>query len=222
MTPARGPGVGSASSPPGLYREIVETVRELAAAGLLQGASGNVSVRRPEGGLFITRSGARADRIGVDDIVVVDPDGGHDPAVRPSSEWRMHAAVYAARSDVGAVIHTHSPHATAVSCLRDDLPAFHYMIGMAGGEAVRCAEYATVATPELATAALAALGDRQACLLANHGTLAVGADLNAARDMAEELEHLARVYCIAVAAGEPVVLERREMDDVLAAFRRYR
>ncbi len=148
------------------------------------------------------------------------------PSHRPSSEWRMHRDVYAARSDAGAVVHVHSPAATALACLprvqADGIPAFHYMVAVAGGNDIRCAAYATFGSADLSRAAVAALAGRRACLLANHGTVALGATLAAALELSVELESLARMYAQALQLGEPVVLPADEMARVLARFAGYR
>ena len=141
---------------------------------------------------------------------------------RPSSEWRLHAAIYAARPDAGAVVHTHSPFATALSCAREGIPPFHYMIALGGGADIRCAAYATFGTEALAANCVAALEGRRAALLANHGAVAFGASLAAARALAKEVENLARQYLALRAAGlAPVLLTAAEMEEVAAGFADY-
>ena len=150
------------------------------------------------------------------------PTGPRAARLAPSSEWRIHRDIYQQRPDVGAVVHTHSTAATALSCLRRPIPAFHYMVAKAGGDDIRCARYATYGTAALSRNALAALaGGRRACLLANHGLLALGADLAAARALAEEVEALCAQYIQARAAGRPVILPAREMKRVRAKFATY-
>lgn len=148
------------------------------------------------------------------------------PRRRPSSEWRMHRDIYASRDDAGAIVHVHSPAATALACLprvqSEGIPAFHYMVAVAGGDDIRCAPYATFGSAELSRAAVAALIGRRACLLANHGTVAIGGTLVAALELAVELESLARIYAQALQLGEPVVLPADEMARVLARFADYR
>ncbi len=144
---------------------------------------------------------------------------------RPSTEWRMHQAIYADQPAAGAVVHTHSPHASALACLpriqRDGIPAFHYMVAMAGGHDIRCAGYATFGGAALAESTRLALVGRRACLIANHGQLAWGAGLDAALALAVEVETLARMYSLALALGEPVLLDAAEMDRVLVSFSSY-
>lgn len=202
-------------------REIVATVRWLIARGLYAGTSGNVSARAA-GGLLITPTGVPCDEVDAASIVAMAADGTARARLAPSSEWRIHRDIYQQRPDVGAVVHTHSTAATALSCLRRAIPAFHYMVAKAGGDDIRCARYATYGTAALSRNALAALdGGRRACLLANHGLLALGADLAAARALAEEVEALCAQYINARAAGRPVVLPAREMKRVRAKFSSY-
>lgn len=203
-----------------LRRAVIAACRDLHRAGLMPGRSGNVSVRIP-GGMLITGSGIDYAAMAPRDVVEMDLAGGWVGAVRPSSEWRMHLAILRARPEVGAVVHTHSPCATALSCLRRGIPPFHYMVAIAGGADIPCAEYATFGTAELAARALAALAGRTACLLANHGVLALGATLEEAAARAAEVETLARQYWIAASLGAPVLLEAAEMARVVALFRDY-
>jgi L-fuculose-phosphate aldolase len=202
-------------------RAIVETVRWLMARGLYAGTSGNVSVRAA-GGMLITPTGVPCDAIGAAAIAHLADDGVAHGPLAPSSEWRIHRDIYRSRPDVGAVVHTHSTFATALACLRRPIPAFHYMVAKAGGDDVRCARYATYGTAALSRHALAALaGGRRACLLANHGLLALGTDLASARALAEEIEALCAQYVHARAAGTPVTLPAREMRRVRAKFATY-
>jgi L-fuculose-phosphate aldolase len=202
--------------------EIVEAARALDALGFMPGKSGNLSRRTP-GGFLVTPSGLPYAEMGPDDLVEVAADGAVlDGARKPSSEWRLHAAVYAARPEAAAVVHTHSPMATALSCAREGIPPFHYMIALAGGNDVRCAPYATFGTEALAANCVAALEGRRAALLANHGVVAFGGTLAAARALAEEVENLARQYLALRAAGlAPVLLTAAEMDEVAAGFADY-
>ena len=201
---------------------VLDTARRSVALGLTHGTSGNVSARAGTG-FAITPTGMPYDRLEAADIVVVDLEGRPSAGERrtPSSEWPMHAAVYRARPDVGAIVHGHSPSATAVACLGRDLPAFHYMIAVAGGDSVRCAPYAGFGTPELAGLAVRALTDRWACLLAQHGLLAAGRSLEHALSVAEEVEFLASVYLMLLPLGDPAVLGAAEMAEVIARFEGY-
>ena len=196
---------------------ILRACRDLNARGLNQGTSGNVSMRT-EGGMIITPSGMAYDAATPDMCVTVSSDGSWTGNWRPSSEWRMHRDVYRARPEAQAVVHVHSPHATALSTLRAGLPAFHYMVAVAGGRDVRCADYATFGTQALSDAMLAALDGRAACLLANHGQIAFGSSLDRAVALAAEIETLARQYLLARGAGEPAILDDAEMDRVLGLF----
>lgn len=201
-------------------RGLLETVRWLMARGLYAGTSGNVSTRAGAG-LLITPTGIPCDDLDAAAMVELAADGTARGPLAPSSEWRIHRDVYRSRPEVGAVVHTHSTFATAYSSLRRPLPAFHYMIAKAGGTAIRCARYATYGTEALSRNALAALAGTRACLLANHGLLALGPDLAAARALAEEIEALAAQYAAARAMGKPVILPQREMRAVRAKFARY-
>jgi len=204
-----------------LRRDVIAAARRTVAAWLTHGTSGNVSARAP-GGFWITPTGMPYEALEPGDLVLMDLDGNVARGNRaPSSEWRIHRDVYVARPEAGAVIHVHPPYATTISCLRQDLPAVHYMIAVAGGDTVRCAAYATFGTEELSRAALAALEDRTACLLANHGLLAAGRDLAAAFRTAEEVERVAELYWRARAAGTPVILDAEEMRRVAARFKDY-
>lgn len=206
-------------------RAVAETVRWLMARGLYAGTSGNVSARTA-GGLVITPSAVPCDDVDAGAIVELTDDGTARPrgarrTLAPSTEWRIHRDIYRSRPAVGAVVHTHSTFATALSCLRRPIPAFHYMVAKAGGDDLPCARYATYGTEALSRSALAALDGRRACLLANHGLLALGADLAAARLLAEEMETLCEQYVLARVAGAPVVLPAREMKRVRAKFATY-
>lgn len=202
-------------------RAVLETARRMNASGLNQGTSGNVSLR-VDGGLLITPSGLPYDETTPEDIVEMDLKGGVRAGQRePSSEWRIHRDLYAARPEAGAVVHAHPMFATTMSCLRRGIPAVHYMIALAGGKDVRCAEYATFGTEALSVRVLAALEGRKACLLANHGLVAFGQDLRHALRIAEEVEVVAAQYWRALQVGEPVVLDDEEMERVLERFETY-
>ena len=203
-----------------LRRQVIETARAADALGLNSGTSGNVSVRATDG-LLITPSGVPNAALKPADIVAMKFDGSVEGAHAPSTEWRFHLGILKARPDTGAVVHTHSDYATALACLGRDIPAFHYMIAAAGGNAIRCAPYATVGSEALSDAAIAALEGRRACLLANHGVIALGANLAAALDLARAVETLARQYCLALDAGNPVILDDAEMEAVLEKFKTY-
>jgi len=202
--------------------EIVAAARALDALGFMPSKSGNLSCRTPRG-FLITPAGLPYAETAPEDLVELAPDGTVLAGVRrPSSEWRLHAAIYAARPEAGAVVHTHSPLATALSCARQGIPPFHYMIALAGGRDIRCSAYATFGTAALAEAAVQALDGRKATLLANHGVIALGATLAGAKTLAVEVENLARQYLALRAAGiAPVLLTEAELDAVLAQFGDY-
>lgn len=208
------------SSEADLRAAIVEAMRRLETAGLNQGTSGNVSVRWGDG-LLITPSGIPSDALRAGDIVRLGPDGTSSGPLAPSSEWRFHRDILAARPELGAVVHAHPPHATAFAICRRDVPAAHYMIAAAGGPTIRCARYATFGTQALSDAALEALEDRTACLLANHGLIAAGPHLARALWLAVEVETLCRQYALALQVGDPVLLPDDEIARVAAAFRTY-
>jgi len=205
-----------------LRRDIIATSQALDAAGLMPNKSGNVSCRS-EGGFLITASGVPYADLTPGDVVELMLPSAEEPAQgpRPSSEWRMHAAIYAARPEVSAIVHTHSPRATALACAGRGLPAFHYMIALAGGE-VRCMPYATFGTAALARHAVEGLEGRRAVMLANHGVLAVGATLPRAKAVAVEVENMAGQYLDLLAAGlTPQLLDEEELQRVIAKFGDY-
>jgi L-fuculose-phosphate aldolase len=204
-----------------LRRAVVDTARSFAPNGLGIGTSGNASVRIA-GGFLITPSAVAYESMRARDIVAMDSRGqaaAGNPA--PSTEWRFHRDIYRTRPEAGAVVHVHPPNATALACVRRGIPAFHYMVAVAGGDSIRCAKYATVGSAALSRNALAALKDRRACLLANHGLIALGPDLAAALGMALEIEELARQFILALQAGGPKLLARAEMRRVLEIFSTY-
>jgi L-fuculose-phosphate aldolase len=204
-----------------LREAVIAACRALVQRGLAYGTSGNVSVRRDERRFFVSPTGMSYDSLEPDDIPLMDLDGRWFGRRRPSSEWRFHRDVLASRDEVAAIVHTHSPKATSLACTGRGIPAFHYMVAVAGGSDIRCAPYYTFGTQELSDAAVAALEGRKACLLANHGVIAVGADLPAAVALAGEVENLAAQYCTALALGEIRILDAIEMHRVLEKFRTY-
>lgn len=195
---------------------IAEAGRELERAGLVQGTSGNLSVRDPAGGtVAITPSAVPYRRIRQADVLLVGPGGVESGRHRPSSELAMHLAVYQARPDVGAVVHTHSPWATTWAVLGREIPAVHYVIASLGN-CVRIAPYATYGTAELAEGAVRTLGADNGVLLAGHGVLTVGGDLDSAVENALQVEFLAELYWKAVQVGEPTILPPHELERVRA------
>ncbi len=203
-----------------LRQRIVATARRMNELGINNGASGNVSAR-VEGGFLVTPSGIPYEALEPADIVHVGTNGHATGHREPSTEWRFHHDIYAARPEAGAVVHTHSTFATTLACLERGIPAFHYEVAFAGGKDIRCAPYRTFGTQELSDAALAALEGRRACLLAHHGVIAFGTDLDDALRLADKVEALARLYWQAIQVAEPTVLDEAEMARVLERFRHY-
>ncbi|MFA9460763.1 class II aldolase/adducin family protein [Thiohalorhabdus methylotrophus] len=202
-------------------RSLVAAMDELGQAGLNQGASGNVGLRVP-GGLLITPSGVPYEQLRPGDLVEQDMEGGVvQGRLRPSSEWRFHRDILAAYPETDAVVHVHSPYATALACLNRPIPAFHYMVAVAGGMEIPLAPYATFGSQELSDQLLAAMGDLRACLLANHGLVVRATGLEQALGLAREVENLARQYLLALQAGDPVLLGLEEMERVLERFAGY-
>ena len=203
-----------------LREGIVAAVRALSAHNLNHGTAGNVSARWNEG-FLVTPTGLADDEMQPGDIVPMALDGSWRGARKPSSEWRFHRDLYAARAEAGAVVHAHAPFATALACIGADIPPFHYMIARFGGDNLRCAAYATFGTQALSDAVLQAIAGRRACLLANHGMLVFGRDLRQALDLAIEFESLCEQYWRALQVGRPVLLDDAEMEVVLEKFRTY-
>jgi L-fuculose-phosphate aldolase len=203
-----------------LRQEIIATAIAMNARGINRGKSGNVSARTASG-FLVTPTALAYESMGPGDVVAMSMDGAAHGARAPSSEWRFHRDIYAARAEAQAVVHAHSPFATTLSCLERGIPAFHYMIAVAGGSDIRCAPYATFGTQELSDHALGALEGRRACLLANHGMIAVGANLSDALALAIEVEALAEQYWRALQIGQPSLLSEAEMTVVLEKFRTY-
>ncbi|RYB03499.1 class II aldolase/adducin family protein [Lichenibacterium ramalinae] len=197
---------------------MVDTCRRMNATGLNQGTSGNLSARHAEG-FLVTPTSLPYDAMEPGDLVAMGFDGGHAGARRPSSEWRFHRDILRERGDVGCVLHSHSVYATTLACHHRPIPAFHYMVAVAGGPTIRCAPYATFGTQALSDHALAALEGRRACLLGQHGTIALGATPAAALALAVEVETLARLYVQALVLGEPPVLPDEEIARVIDQMR---
>lgn len=203
-----------------LKREIVAACLAMNARGINQGTSGNISARVEEG-LLITPSGVPYDEMKPSDIVPMRLDGSHDGKLKPSSEWQFHTSIMRERPGVGAVVHTHSMFATTLGCCGLEIPAVHYMIAAAGGSSIPCVPYITYGTQELADAAAKALGDRNACLLANHGMIVVGPTLKKAMWLAVEVETLAAQYWRALQIGKPNILSEDQVQVVIEKFKTY-
>ncbi len=204
----------------GLATAIIDACRAMNDSGLNQGTSGNVSARYGDG-FLITPSGVPYDALSPDDIVLMSFEGEAEGRLTPSSEWRMHRDIYSARPEAGAVLHAHPTFCVALSCLRQDIPPFHYMVAVAGGRDIRCAPYATFGTPELSKGMLGAIQDRRACLLANHGMICFADGVDQAYALGIEVETLARQYWHARQIGEPDLLSDSQMDEVIEKFETY-
>jgi L-fuculose-phosphate aldolase len=207
-----------------LRDQAIHAVRKLDSLGLNRGSTGNLSLRcarAGQDGMLITPTGMGADDMQAQDLVWLGFDGSHAGLWQPSSEWHFHQAVYQARPDLQAVVHTHSVHAAALACLRRPLPAFHYMVAVAGGNDVPLVPYHLFGTAALSKGVAQAMARRDACLLANHGLVAAGAKLAQAMKVTLEIESLCEVYLKALAVAEPVVLADAEMALVLERFSSY-
>lgn len=209
---------------PELRAAVITTALAMNESGINRGKSGNVSARlRRHGfdGFLVTPSALPYAQTTPPDIVAVSLDGEAHGSRPPSSEWRFHRDIYARRDDAHAVVHAHAPYATSLACLHRGIPAFHYMVAVAGGNDIRCAPYATFGTQALSDNVLAALTGRNACLMANHGLVAIGRSLEAALALAVEVETLAQMYWTALQVGDPVLLSDAEMAIVLDKFANY-
>ena len=208
-----------------LPEALMKVTRQLVDLGLNRGASGNVSVRglgeNNQIGYWITPSGMLVDRMQPSDMVWMDFSGNAVGNRQPSSEWRFHSDILLNKPEVNAVIHTHSMFATTLSTFRVDVPAFHYMIAQVGGDSIRCAPYALFGSQQLADIAVQALQDRKACLLANHGMIAIGQSLEKALNMTQEVEGLCEQYLRALQVGHPYILSKSEMLEVEHKFKDY-
>ncbi len=200
---------------------IIETALAMNRSGLSPGRSGNVSARHDDG-MLITPTGMAYQQIEPDDIVLVAADGSVPGKQRiPSSEWRFHLAAYAARPDMHALVHTHSLHATVLACAHKPIPAFHYMVAVAGGKDIPLVPYATFGTEELSSHVARGLKERNAILMANHGQIALGETLPAALELAHEVEVLAEQYYKVLTLGAPHILSDAEMELMCAKFASY-
>ena len=200
--------------------QLLTIAQKLIATGLNKGTAGNASVRC-EGGFLVTPSGMAVEEMRDNSMVKMQFDGSFEAEKIPSSEWRFHRDILASRADINAVIHTHSMFATTLACLHKVIPPFHYMIAVVGGDTIRCAPYALFGSQALSDNALAALIDRKACLLANHGMIALGRDLDDALAVAVEVENLCEQYWRALQLGKPHILSEAEMREVFQQFKGY-
>jgi L-fuculose-phosphate aldolase len=203
-----------------LRRAIIATARDMNRVGLNQGTSGNIGHRVVEG-FLVTPTGMEYDRLRPADIVLMRFDGSHEGRRAPSSEWRFHRDILAARPEIDVVLHTHSMFATTLACLGREIPSFHYMVAVAGGASIRCAPYATFGSETLSRHAVEALDGHKACLLANHGMIVLGKTLRETLKRAVEVETLAAMYWRALQRGEPALLGEPEMTRILEKFKSY-
>jgi L-fuculose-phosphate aldolase len=207
-----------------LSEQLLKISQQLVALGLNKGTSGNASVRCQDNGqtgFLVTPSGVPVEEMTAESMVNMQFDGGFVEGKKPSSEWRFHRDILQSRTDVNAIVHTHSMFATTMACFHKDIPPFHYMIAVVGGDTIRCAPYALFGSQALSDLALTALSDRKACLLANHGMIALGKDLDDALAVTVEVENLCEQYWRALQLGEPHLLSGAEMRDVFQQFKGY-
>tara|TARA_B100000989_G_scaffold86850_1_gene62546 strand:+ start:139 stop:768 length:630 start_codon:yes stop_codon:yes gene_type:complete len=184
--------------------------------------SGNISVRY-KNGFLITPSGVKYSSLKIDDIVFVSLEGKFDNTnQKPSSEWRIHKDIYNIKKEANAIVHAHSTNATAVSTHGKSIPAFHYMVALAGGNNIKCADYATFGTKELSENIIKALENRKACLMSNHGQVAFDASLDKAFELAQEIENICHQYINALKIGNPMILSDEEMSKILKQINNYK
>lgn len=202
-------------------QQVIATAIEMSRRGLSPGRSGNVSCRHGAG-MLITPTGLAYEGLQLEDIVHVAADGAVAPGqLKPSSEWQFHLAVYRTRPDLAALVHAHSLNATVLACAHRAIPAFHYMVAVAGGSDIPLVPYATFGSEALARHVAAGMAQRNACLMANHGAIAGGKTLAAALELAAEVETLAEQYVKVLLLGEPHILSAEEMGEVLRRFASY-
>jgi L-fuculose-phosphate aldolase len=202
-------------------QQLLATSRRLVELGLNRGTAGNASVRHGEG-MLITPSALPVVEMAADSMVRMDLEGKVLQGGKPSSEWRFHRDIFVARPEIGAVLHMHSTFATTIACLGKDVPAVHYHIAIAGGDSIRCSPYTIFGEQNLSDLALEALHDRKACLLGNHGMIALGKDLADALSVAQEVEYLCEIYWRTLAVGEPQILSTSQMHAVKEKFVEYK
>ena len=205
-----------------LKSEIIKFSKLLNSRKLSALRSGNISVRFKKG-FFITPSGKKYSSLKNKDIVYVSLNGKFDKKLGiPSSEWKFHQDIYLKKEEANAIVHSHSTNATALSVHKKTIPAFHYMVSLAGGNDIKCANYATYGTRELSVNILKALKNRKACLISNHGQIAYDDNLSKAFELAEEVENLSLQYITALKIGKPKILSNVEMNKVLAKAKNYK
>ncbi len=208
-----------------LKKQIIKFSKKLNSTNLSALRSGNISARAREKGVdgfYITPSGMRYDDLKPSDIVFVSLEGRFDKKRKPSSEWRFHQDIYVNKKEAKAIVHAHSTCATAVSTHQKSIPAFHYMVAVAGGEDIKCTKYATFGTRKLSNNILSALKNRSACLIGNHGQIAFGENLEKAFELAQEIENICHQYIYALRIGIPKILSKKEMKIVLGKMKNYK
>ena len=209
-----------------LKTDVIKYSKKLNISNLSVLRSGNISVRAKESGVdgfYITPSGMKYSSLKTKDIVFVSLKGIFDKKRnKPSSEWRFHQDIYVNKKEAKAIVHAHSTCATAVSSHQKNIPAFHYMIALAGGNDIKCAKYATYGTRALSKNIIYALKNRSACLIGNHGQIAFGKNLSKAFELAEEVENLSHQYINALRLGKPKILSSKEMNKVLSKAKNYK
>ena len=214
-----------------LKKEVIKYAQKLNSTNLSPLRSGNVSLRVTQDGIdgfLLTPSGKRYETLVPEDIVFLALKEKYDnlklfnTGLNPSSEWRFHQDIYLKKIEAKAIVHAHSPHATAVSSHGKSIPAFHYMVALAGGDDIKCSEYATFGTDELSINILKALEKRKACLMSNHGQVAFGTNLKQAFELAEEVENICHQYIIALKIGNPKILSWAEMNKILDKIKHYK
>ena len=209
-----------------LQKEVIEFAKKLNSTNLSPLRSGNISVRTTQNGkdgFYITPSGIKYQTLKEGDIVFVSSNGEYNKeGLQPSSEWKFHKDIYLKKSEAKAIVHAHSPHATAVSAHNKDIPAFHYMIALAGGDNIKCAKYGTFGTQELSDNIIEALENRKACLMSNHGQVSYGDNLSSAFELAEEVENICHQYINAIKLGKPKILSSSEMNLILEKVKNYK
>ena len=205
-----------------LRSQVIKYAKMLNSKKLSALRSGNISARYKDG-FLVTPSGAKYSSLKKKDIVFVSLKGDFDQKKGiPSSEWKFHQDIYLNKKSAKAIVHAHSNYATAISAHRKSIPAFHYMVAMAGGNDIKCAKYATYGTRELSKNILKALRQRNACLIGNHGQIAFSEDLAKAFELAEEVENLSNQYINALKIGKPKILSSKEMNKVLSKAKNYK
>ena len=212
-------------------KEVIEYAKKLNTDNLSPLRSGNISVRGNKDGIdgfFITPSGIRYDDLTTESIVFLEFNENNnlkkisDKTINPSSEWRFHQDIYIEKKDAQAIVHAHSANAAAVSAHGKNIPAFHYMVALAGGNNIKCAEYATFGTKELSQNIIKALEERKACLMSNHGQVAFGKSLSEAFELAEEIENICHQYINTIKLGKPKILSDEEMKKILDKTKNYK